>query len=414
MRDGTKPVLIVGGGISGLCCARSLHRSGIPFQIFEQSDQVGGRIRTDIVQGFLLDRGFQALQTAYPEAQAQLDYSRLKLKPYLPGSLVHHSGCFHRMIDPWRRPVDGLWSGLNSSVGTLLDKFRIARLRRAASSGKIEDLFSLTEMSSLESLQKYGFSSQMIDRFFRPLLGGIFLERELVTSHRMLHFVFRMMSLGDVALPEQGMQAIPDQLAEELPKDQLHLNAAVQKISNDSTTLENGQVFRGSQVVLATPGNITAKLIGHHVPDFQSVKCLYYACEKPPTQEPILILNGGDGPINNMSVPSLVACSYAPSNKHLVSISVLDDSNEEESLQAAVIKQAKDWFGEQVDQWSHLETYDIKYAIPSQNAGRNLKTGHANWKNDLIICGDSIGHASIQSALESGLHAAELVMSRCN
>lgn len=410
MNEHHKPVLIVGGGIAGLSCARMLRDSNVAFLVIERADHIGGRIRTDQVDGFLLDRGFQALQTAYPEAQRQLNYERLDLRPFLPGSIIRRSGRFRRMIDPWRRPVDGVWSALTNSVGTIADKYRIAKLRLAANLGEIQDLFSAPEQTTHTALKGYGFSDEIIDGFFRPFLGGIFLERELVTSSRMLHFVFRMMSQGDVSLPSMGMQAIPDQLAEGLPGESILLNAEVREVSETGVVLNDGRSFEGSHIVLATAGNVTAKLLGEPEPEFQSVRCLYYSCDQPPVKEPVLILNGEEGPINNLTVPTLLSSEYAPDDKHLVSISVVDSRLTGDELENAVLKQATEWFGEEVQNWQHLKTYDIRHALPSQASGRDLPTGHAKRVGRMIVCGDSLGHASIQSALVSGRHAAEMIL----
>ena len=188
-------VVIVGAGLSGLCCARQLQQQGVGFVLLESSDRVGGRVRTDVVEGFRLDRGFQVFLTSYPEAQRILDFESLQLKPFLPGALVRYGGRFHELTDPWRRPfaaVRSLWS----PIGSLADKLRVASLRRQSLRGTIEDRFRDPETTSLQSLQRSGFSSSMIDRFFKPFLGGIFLDAELQSSSRMLHFVFRMFSTG--------------------------------------------------------------------------------------------------------------------------------------------------------------------------------------------------------------------------
>src|SRR4051794_26838005 len=184
-------VVIVGAGLAGLCCARLLHQRGVPFLLLEASDGVGGRVRTDVVEGFRLDRGFQVFLTSYPEAKQVLDYKALDLKPFLPGALIRHAGRFHELTDPWRRPFAALRS-LFSAVGSFADKLRVARLRSRSLSGTIEDRFRDPEFTTLQSPRDAGFSASMIEGFFRPFLGGIFLDRELRTSSRMFHFVFRM------------------------------------------------------------------------------------------------------------------------------------------------------------------------------------------------------------------------------
>ena len=188
-------VVIVGAGLAGLCCARELVQRGVGCVLLEASDGVGGRMRTDLVDGFRLDRGFQVFLTSYPEAQRILDFNKLQLRPFLPGALVRFHGRFHELTDPWRRPFAAIRS-VWSPIGSLADKLRIASLRHQSLRGTSEQRFLDPEITSLELLQRCGFSESMIDRFLKPFFGGIFLDPRLQTSSRMLHFVFRMLSTG--------------------------------------------------------------------------------------------------------------------------------------------------------------------------------------------------------------------------
>ena len=189
-------VLIIGAGLSGLSCARHLHEGGVPFQLLEAADGVGGRVRTDEVEGFRLDRGFQVLLTAYPETQAALDYEALDLKPFYEGALVRTGGRFHRVADPLRRPL-GAPATLLAPVGSIADKLRVAWLRWSVRRGSISDLLRRPETTTLDALRRrWGFSDRIVDAFFRPFLGGILLDRDLEASSRMFEFVFRMFSEG--------------------------------------------------------------------------------------------------------------------------------------------------------------------------------------------------------------------------
>jgi phytoene dehydrogenase-like protein len=120
-------VVIVGAGLAGLACAETLDAAGVRCAVFEASDGVGGRARTDRHQGFLLDRGFQVLLTAYPEAQRFLDYKALELRSFIPGALIRRDGRFQRLADPLRQPSD-FFATLLSPIGTLADSMGIARL----------------------------------------------------------------------------------------------------------------------------------------------------------------------------------------------------------------------------------------------------------------------------------------------
>src|SRR5260370_11960286 len=315
-------VLIVGAGLAGLCCARELQAKGVSFQILEASDGIGGRVRTDEVDGFLLDRGFQVLFTAYPEAKLCLDYSRLDLNPFFPGILSWYAGRMNKLLDPWRMP--GAWKeAVQSAFGTLADKLRIARLRSRLRRTSIEEIFRRPERSTKEALASEGFSNEMIHHFFRPFLGGILLDGELKSSSRMSEFVLKMMSEGDASLPAGGMGAIPTQLSEKFPAATVRLNTRVEALHENELNLAGGETLRARATVIAAEGPSAAHLVGEVEPASRSVTCFYFAADESPVAEPILLLNGdGAGPINNFAVVSLVAPTYAPAGKHLVSVSV--------------------------------------------------------------------------------------------
>ena len=409
----THPVLIVGGGVAGLSCAVHLAQAGRSVQLFEASDEVGGRIRTDVVDGFLLDRGFQVLLTAYPEAQALLDYGELKLGRFEPGALIWFEGKFHRLVDPWRRPRH-VFSTALSPVGSILDKLRLAKLRRRVKRGSLASRYEQPETKTIDYLQADGFSERMIRRFFRPFLGGIFLNADLTTSSRMFEFVFRMFSVGDAALPAGGMQQIPRQLSALLPEKSVRLNTPVAEVGPKHVVLASVFQVNGSAVVIATEAPQASQLCGKPFREASnSVTCLYFAADTPPIDEGILLLNGeGRGPINNLCVPSTVCSNYAPTGKSLVSVSVLDTTMDDDQLEAAVLGQLEDWFGEIARTWRHLRTYRIPYALPNQDPPALSPVEKAvQTNNGIFVCGDQRDTGSIQGAMASGRRAADAILS---
>ena len=408
----SEDVLIVGAGLAGLCCAHRLQQAGVSYRLIDASDAVGGRVRTDEVDGFLLDRGFQVFLTSYPEAQRVLDYQALQLKPFLPGALVRYQGRFYELADPWRRPSTALMSFF-SPIGSVTDKFRIAGLRAGTLRGELEDQFRRQEMTTLEALRAAGFSESIIDRFFRPFLGGIFLDPELSTSSRMLYFVFRMFSSGIACIPTAGMGAIPQQIAGKLRTDSIQLETEVIGVTPGQIQLASEERVCAKAVVVASDGPSAARLLGTQTSMLgQGVSCLYFSASSPPVDRPILVLNGDrDGPVNNLCVLTNASRAYAPAGKSLVSVTVLGLAAEPDSLLPMVFDQLREWYGTVVDDWNHLRTYSIAYALPSQPPPTLSDPQRpVRWQSGLYVCGDHRDNASIQGAMTSGRRAAEALL----
>ncbi|HYN01303.1 MAG TPA: NAD(P)/FAD-dependent oxidoreductase [Vicinamibacteria bacterium] len=416
MSDARPDVVVVGAGLAGLACALRLHEAGARALVLEASDGVGGRVRSDLVDGFRLDRGFQVLLTAYPETQRVLDYPALDLKPFLPGALVRRAGRFHELSDPWRRP-ERAWRSLTAGVGSLADRLRMARFRGRVRRGSLEDLFRRPESSAAERLHAEGFSAGMVDAFFRPFFGGILLDRSLSASSRMLEFVFRMMAEGDVAVPAEGMGAIPGQMARRLSEGTVRLGARVASAAPQEVRLESGETIRGDAVVIATEGPEAARLAGLPVPGSRPVTCLYFAAERAPVAEPLLVLDGdGTGPVNNLCFPTQAAPGYGPAGATLVSASVVGGAAGdagEAALEAAVRKQMAGWFGDDVRGWRHLRTYHIRHAQPEQRPGALEPVERpVRLASGLLVCGDHRDTASLHGAMLSGRRAAEAILGR--
>ncbi|MBX9624032.1 MAG: FAD-dependent oxidoreductase [Gemmataceae bacterium] len=412
----TEPdVLIVGAGLAGLCCGKRLAECGKSFRILEASDGVGGRVRTDVVNGFRLDRGFQIYLTAYPEGRRVLDLDALDLKPFTRGALVRVGGKFRRVADPRSEPLAAGLSLFNG-VGTARDKLRLLPFSWDTGAGKLEDQFTKDERLTLDLLRWNGrFTDKMIDRLFRPFFGGVALDKTLATSSRFFRFVFRMFAEGPGAVPANGMQAIPEQIAAKLPTDSVRLNAAVEAVGQREVTLAGGEVLRAGAVVVATDGPAAAKLLGEDVPEPGSngSTTLYYAADRPPVDEPILCLDGeGRGPVNSLVVMSNASPAYAPPGKALVSASCVGLFTEpDDELDRLVRAQLTDWFGPDVTGWRLLRVDRIPHSLPDQTAGKlDPWQRPVRLQPGLYVCGDHRDNGSIDGAMTSGWRAAQAVM----
>lgn len=406
-------VLIVGGGLAGLACAVELAKAGVSFHLMEASDRVGGRVRTDALDGFLLDRGFQVLLTAYPETVRTLDYGALGLGAFRSGAIVRAGGKFHKVADPMRSPADALKT-VFAGVGSLVDKLKIAELRWRTSSGSLEDLFRRPETTTLAALQSAGFSAQMIECFFRPFFGGIFLEPDMVTSSRKFEFVFRMFSEGESALPAHGMEMIPAQLALRLPLGSIRTGVRLASVEAGRVETEDGEQMTARNIVIATEEPEAARLLGRVAPAGQgSVVCLYFDAPQSPVDGPWLVLNGEThGPVNNLCVPSEVCPEYAPPGRALVSVSVLGNpSMMDKQIEHHVRAQLTLWYGASVAEWRHLRTYRIPYAVPLQAPGSLQPVAKTvRIRPGVYACGDYADVSSLHGAMVSGRRAAQEIL----
>lgn len=408
-------ILIIGGGLAGLACALTLQQAGVSWRLLEATPHVGGRVGTEQVEGFRLDRGFQIFLTAYPEARRLLDYQALDLRYFYPGAYLAGPAGLTRLGDPLRRP-QSIVETLSNSFATLQDKALILKLRSEVLWGPPEALLQGPEMSVGFYLRRFGFSERLIEGFFRPFLGGIFFDPDLKTSHRLFRFLFRMFAVGPAAIPAQGMAEIPQQLAQRLDPERLQLRMPVERLSPGRVELADGSTVYAHQIVLATDPLNAARLCRLVPPRrMRGGLTLYFSAPLSPVSEPILVLNSqGRGPVNHLMVLSQAAPEYAPPGQHLIALVVLFPHAERPvaSLLPQIQYQMQGWFGPQVKHWRFLRAYHLPASLPDQSppflqpASRSGQVAPGVW-----ICGDFCETGSIQGALASGRKAAEKICS---
>jgi len=409
-----KDVIIIGAGLAGLTAARVLKASGKSVLVIEASDAVGGRIRTDNVEGFLLDRGFQVLLTAYPEAKRFLDYNALEICRFNAGALILNESGISKIGDPLRQP-GMLINTLFSPAGTFADKLRMLRLKLKLTRKTIEEIFLEKEITTIDYLKKEGFSEIMMSQFFKPFMTGIFLENQLSTSSRMFEFVFKMFSEGDAAIPAKGMGMIPLQLAEGLSADEIVFNEKVELIDGGTVITFSKSIYRAKYILIATnPAQMPAPYGQQIVKSHHSVTNMYFKADKKPFIAPLIALNTLSGKlVNNVAVMNQISSDYSGNGQALISVSLIGNHSKanETQLQEKVIAEIRFWFPEAIN-WTHLKTYHINYALPNDDQVTN-EPGHKSQRlNDqCFVCGDYLMNGSINAAMKSGRLAAEVIIS---
>ncbi len=236
MQKSDYKVHIIGAGISGLIAAKVLEQHGYHPTILEASDRVGGRVKTDILEGHTLDHGFQVLLTSYPLAKKHLDYEKLNLRYFKPGAVLFSKGKGYALGDPLR-DSSLLFPTIFNKAASLKDKLKIFRLNRELKKKTLEEIFDAQEVSTLDYLRNYGFSETVITKFFKPFFSGIFLEPELATSSRMFEFVYKMFGEGNAAIPVDGIDAIPRQLKKQLTQTKFKFSTPVARVEEGKISL---------------------------------------------------------------------------------------------------------------------------------------------------------------------------------
>jgi phytoene dehydrogenase-like protein len=407
-------VIVVGAGLSGLAAARYLTARGADVTVLEGSDAVGGRVRTDLVDGFRLDRGFQLYNPAYPEGGRVLDHHALDLKTFVAGAMVVVERAGQRRVvrvaDPRRKPAWAL-----PSLRALADSpLSTARFGAYAASRVVRSVPSLQrdpDVTSQEALRRAGADSTLMETVLRPFLSGVFLESELSTSRRFLDVVVKSFIRGTPGVPALGMQRIPEQLAAGLDVRFGHRVAAV---SAGYVDVVDGDAHLADAVIVATdPATAETLVPGIRAPAARAVTTWYYRPDCAPDEladgQGVLLLDAARrGPLVNTVVMSHAAPAYAPPGGALVAASALGAWTT--PMQDKTIREHLAWlYGLPTTKWDLIASYPIPYALPAMAVPFELKRP-VRVGNGMYVAGDHRDTSSIQGALVSGRRAAQALL----
>ena len=399
--------VVVGGGLAGLSSAVALHRAGLAVIVCEAGDEVGGRIRTDRRDGFLLDRGFQVVLPAYPELRRQVDVSTLRLRPFLRGVLAMTAG--------GRACLTGPWHGRQAAAGTA--GFLLSRPSDslALATLSLRDMLAPDQMilaadpavTTAQDLRRR-IGQATFAEVLKPFLAGVFLDPSLDTPARLFHLIWRCFLRGGGALPDGGMQMLPFVLAGGLPDGTVRTGTKVTEVSGSGVRTNAGEEIRARAVVIATDGTAAATLApGLAPPAWHPVTTFYYRLPASPLGPPVLVVDGRDELLLNAVVLSDVAPRYAPADAALAAASV--PGRADPALEPRVRSGLARMYDTSTRDWELLDVYAIPRALPVLAAGqplaRPVRLGPGRY-----VCGDHRDTPSVQGALVSGRRAARAVL----
>ena len=398
-------VIVVGAGLTGLSAASELARGGLSVLVFEKTSHVGGRMSTHDVSGYKLDHGFQVLLSAYPEVRKISGLSKLAVRSFSSGARIRTDGRFIDFCDPLHHP-EQIFSTVFSHVARPSDLARLFWITRLHRSSCVE-----RGVSTQEGLKRSGFSTRFQQAFLRPFLRGVLLDPFLRADYGLACFYLQMFAKGEAVLPEGGIQALPNLLADEIGRSHIRLNTAVNAISPHEITLENGDTF-GAQQVICAVDTLSAAQLGspeqtmHHV----SSATLYFSAPTPPFPEPIVVVSAEDGPITTLAVLTNVQPSYAPPGRSLIAVSVIGETAllPENVLTEDVRAQAQRWYGETVLSWTFLR----RIAIPASVVTRARMGNGYRESSGILFAGDYLAYPCQNGALAAGRAVAQHVLAR--
>lgn len=404
MKKENYKIHIIGAGISGLVAAKVLEDNGYHPVVIEASDRVGGRVKTDSVEGYQLDHGFQVLLTAYPAAQKYLDLEALALQSFLPGAAIFTEGKQKAIGDPLRA-ISLLFPTLFSGIGSLSDKFKILKLNTLLKKTTLTEIFDKPEKTTYAYLSDYGFSEEMINKFFKPFFSGIFLEPALETSSRMFEFVYKMFGEGSATLPKAGIEAIPQQLKETLKQTTFLLNTKVKTVEENKIILFDGTELESHYTIIAAEASSLVSRLNNQETQWKSCETLYFETPTKIISKPLIgLISDKKALINNIFYHTSLKTN-ASAGKELLSVTVVKDHGlTPEALQIQVEKELKQYC--KIDAVRFIKRYSIAKALPKmENLRYEMSPSNTKLTASIFLAGDTQLNGSLNAAMISGERA---------
>jgi len=375
-------VIVVGAGLAGLTAATYLERAGLEVTVLEKSDRPGGRVKTDLIDGYRLDHGFQVINSGYSEIRklnllAGLDFQRISPN-------IRLAGLGDRVVG-----LSNIPATLGSISGSPSEKFAFVS-------------FLLGRGSNASTLGECAKKFPGLYRaILKPFLTGVFLNNPDVISSHVARSIIRSFATGRPGVPALGVGAFSEKLA--APKINIQCNAEVTKISQGEVAGNFGSL-RASAIVLATPATVSSALLGidlHARP--LSSTTWYHTTSEPIQDSQILAVGKGAGVVNSL-VMSEVSRAYAPAGQNLVSTTALSTLSESE-----VHNQLDEIWSTNSRSWQLIQSYEIAESLYTSEANSDARST-SKIGEDLYLAGDFTQLPSQQGAMRSGRLAAEAII----